>query len=428
MAAARDDIDLQIPLTEAIRNLSPVRSDDFTEDTILGSDINQIRHLFYWLHSEQRPVQLIYGAEQFRSRVEEVENAVAYLRVPGFREERARRCRIKFEIVNILYQFEVPIVDIEDDLLILKIPAYIQSAKRRKYRRIRVDDMFMRWGILYQPLYGTRGTGQILESRYTSLVDEVKRREPDLYLINRIVTEQIERISPQFEVKFYPKDYRRNLMEEMIAAEQKTFFLRDVQDIESYYKNQRLRGLINYNKEYRDRLRTESEEDVVKFFEKKRHDDMYDMLANYVCAPLMIFDDVIGHIYVYSTVFDRRLISSDDAEHIDLLAQLLNYAMSKTVLARSYSRHTFTRIVNISMGGLLFELTNKTVFDYLTYHDHLEMHIQMRHHMMHLHGEITRYFPTKDGFNIGVNFYDAGPDDYRVLENFIYERSRSMFE
>ena len=419
---------LEETLAEALRRLTPQRGEELVEESILGSDINQIRHLFYWLRSESRPVQVSYGSEEYKARVFEVTNTAAHMRVPGFQMERARRCRIKFEIVNILYQFEVPILDIGPETLTIRIPAYIQSAKRRKNRRIWVDDMYMRWIIVYQPLFGKRGTGQILEARYPHLVAEIKRDEPDLYLINHIITEELVKIAPNFEIKFYQREQPRNLMESIISSEKKTFYLQDVGTIETYYKMQRTFGLINYNREYRQLVRDGSEEDASKKFEAMQQADMQNHLANYVCAPLMIFDEVIGHIYIYTSVFDRGSITADQALQVDMLAQLMNYAMSKTVLARSYFRHTFTRVVNVSMGGLLFELNNRTTFDYLTYHDHLKMEIQIRHHLLKLAGEITRFYPTREGYNLGVQFYEAGPDDYRVLQSFVYERSRLMFE
>lgn len=417
-------------LAEALRNLGSGRGPDpqQADDSILGSDINQIRHLFYWLRSERRPVQVNYGPEEYRATVFEVTNTAAHMRVPGFQGERARRCRIKFEIVNILYQFEVPILDIGAETISIKIPAHIQSAKRRQNRRIWVDDMYMRWIIAYQPLFGNRGTGQILEARYPAIVDELRKDEPDLYLVNHIVTEELEALAPAFEIKFYPEDYQRSMMETSIAHEKKTFYLKSVGDIESYYKFRPTFGLINFNREYRQQIRISSEEEAAREFERMQQEDMHRHLANYVCAPLMIFDSVIGHIYVHTSVFDRFTLSEDQALQIDMLAQLLNYAMSKTVIARSYFRHTFTRVVNISMGGLLFELNNRTIFDYLTFHDQLNMEIQIRHHLMHLHGEVTRYYPTRDGFNVGVQFHRSGPDDYRTLQGFVAERSRLMFE
>jgi c-di-GMP-binding flagellar brake protein YcgR len=136
---------------------------------------------------------------------------------------------------------------------------------------------------------------------------------------------------------------------------------------------------------------------------------------------------VVGHVYLYTTVFGSELISVDQAHQINLLTQLLNYAMSKTAIARTFYSHAPTRVVNISLGGMLFELNNQVLFDYLTFHDKLRMVLQIRYHLLHLEGEITRYFPTKNGYNIGFRFFKADPDSYKVLEQFIYDRSRLTF-
>jgi hypothetical protein len=123
-------------------------------------------------------------------------------------------------------------------------------------------------------------------------------------------------------------------------------------------------------------------------------------------------------------VLEKGLIGHMQAYLLDLLVKMLNYAMSKTAIASTYYTHTLTRIVNISMSGLLFEVTNKVLFDFLTYNDFLKMLVQIRYHMLELRGEIMRFFPTRNGYNIGVNFLEAGPDDYRVLENFIFQKNR----
>lgn len=403
-------------------------SEDYTEDTILDSDINQIRHLFYWLHSEARPVFLNYGSENYRCQVETLTDSYAVLRAPGFREEPLRRCRIRFDIVNILYQFELPILDMNGELVTIKVPAFIQSAQRRKHRRIPTDDLFMRFGIVYQPLLGKRGAGQILEQRYPHITKELARDEPDLYLINRIVTEETARIAKDFEIVFYGPEYRKNLMESLVGEEKKTLFLRDVSRLQSYVEQQTLLGLINYHREYALLLRNRTEDEALKAFEAIQHEDMQKFISSYACAPLMIFDEVIGHIHAYSTIFDQRHITYEEAFQIDLMAHALNYAMSKTVIARSYFRHTYTRVMNISLGGLLFELTNRTIFDYLTYHDRIKMLVPVRHTLLEMEGEITRFFPYGEGYNIGVRFYQTAPDDYKELENFIYERSRMTFE
>lgn len=421
------ELDEESVIVAMQRVLGTRRHEDYTEDTILGSDINQIRHLFYYLRVEEKPIIVSYQTDTYKSRIIDVEDALARLHVPGFEIGSVRRCRIKFEGFNQLYQFEVPILEIEDELLTIRIPAFIQSVQRRKYKRIYVDDLLLRFIILYRPIFASRETTQFIDSRYPHIMLELEKDEPDLSLINRIVTEEIAKITPNYEFRFYEKGERMGIMESTVMEESRPVFIRDVLDLESYYERPRHYGLTNYHKEYNHLLRFGSEEDARKTFTDIRNGDTEKFIRNYVCAPLIIFDKVVGHVYLYTTVFGNELISVDQAHQINLLTQLLNYAMSKTAIARTFYSHALTRVVNISLGGMLFELNNQVLFDYLTFHDKLRMVLQIRYHLLHLEGEITRYFPTPNGYNIGFRFFKADPDSYKVLEQFIYDRSRLTF-
>ena len=415
-------------LVEAIQNLyGPNRKTDFTEDTILGSDINRIRHLFYYLKSEEIVISLNYHTDTYRSRITQVYSVTATLHVPGFEESSHRRCRLRFEVANELYQFEVPILDIGEDSLTVRIPAFIQSAQRRKHPRMTVDDLFMKFIVVYQPLFGKRGLGQVVETRYPRIIGELQKDEPNMDLINRIITAEIMKISPYFEFKIYGESKPASFMETMLLELQKTIFIKDTTNSKHYFEPQSMYGLVNYQKEYVRLLRQNDEEDARKFFDSIRQEDNKNYIMNYVCTPLMIFNRIIGHLHVHSTVLDKVQISFEQAHRIDLLAQLLNYGMSKTVIARSYFRHALTKIVNISLTGILFELNDKVLFDYLTYHDRLKMIIPIRHHTLNMIGGISRYYPTEEGYHIGVEFFTGAPDDFKHLENFFYERSRRSF-
>lgn len=410
------------------RILGTRRHEDYTEDTILGSDINQIRHLFYYLRAEEKSLGLSYLTDNYRASIVDIADAQARLHVPGFEIGAVRRCRIKFEGFSQLYQFEVPILEIEDEFITIRIPAFIQSVQRRRYKRIYVDDLLLRFIILYRPIFASRETTQFIDSRYPHIIQELEKDEPDLALINRIITEEIARITPNYEFKFYEKGERLGVMEGTIMEEARPVFIRNVADLESYYERPRNYGLTNYHKEFNHMVRFGSEEEARRTFQDLRNTDMQNFIRNYVCSPLIIFDKVVGHIYLYSTVFGNEIISVEQAQQINLLTQLLNYAMSKTAIARTFFTHSLTRVVNLSLGGMLFELNNQILFDYLTFHDKLRVVLQIRYHLLTMEGEVTRYFPTPNGYNVGFRFFKASPDAYRVLEQFIFDRSRLTFQ
>lgn len=420
---------MSLPIAEAVARLygERRRGEDFTDETILGSDINRIRHLFYHLRSEQVEFQLNYMADSYRAFVSDVEGNVATIEVADFEEGSLRRCRLKLEAFNELYQFEVPILWIGQDQISVRIPAHIQSVQRRKHPRVPVDDLFVRFNVVYQSIFGARGVGQLLDSRYPQIIREVARDQPNLYLVNRMVTEELNRISKDNEMTLYHATPASGFMDSMLADLRRTIFIRNTINVEHYFEPQAIYGLANYQKEYVRLIRQKSEDDARQFFEELRQEETRRFLYSYVCAPIKVFSDVIGRLFVYTTYLDKGTLAFEEAHKVDLLSQLLSYGLSKGVIARSYDRDAVTRVVNLSLTGLLFELSDSRVFDYLTYHDRLKIQLEVKNRTLEFSGIITRYYPTDDGFHIGVNFYKAGAGDFRVLEQFLYERSRTQF-
>ncbi|MCE9597483.1 MAG: DUF1577 domain-containing protein [Spirochaetia bacterium] len=414
-------------LIESLRELSGSRSEDFTEETIIGSDINQIRHVFYFLRSERQQVLINYMGESYRAVVERVDNNRIILSTPDLIEGTGRRCRIKFEIINILYQFEVPILDLSRDKIVIRMPAYVQSARHRKNVRVYPRDLFMRFNLLYLPMFGRRGVGQIVENRYPKIVRELEKDIPDLALLVRIVNEAVGEISTEYEFRIYDPNVKRTFLERVMTSEKKTLYVKDTSRKDSYYSPLGLYGIINFEKEFRRIAREESLEEAENFFEKYRREELTQFLANYICAPLVVLDKVVGHILIYSTVLDKKTIIPEDAQKIDLLVQLLNYALSKRSLADTYFRTHNTRVVNLSMNGLLFEIQDQNVFNYLIDHDRLKIRIPIHSHEVEMRAEITRLLPAEKGFRVGASFFHGGPDDFRELESFVFERVQNMF-
>ena len=416
-------------IQEKIQSLYGVRDkDDFTEITILGSDINQIRHLFYHLKAEEISLEVSYLTDVYTAQVLQVQEIFAELYVPGFEEGGLRRCRLTLEAFRDLYQFEVSIHSIARDRITIRIPAYIQTAQRRKNARAFVSDLFMKVNIVYQHMFNYRDAAQLAETRFPSIIRELRRDEPDLYLINRIITEALNEISPYFDFEFYGENRPEDFRDRMLLDLNQTIYIHDTSTSDSYFQPRASSaGLANFQKEFMRLSRMSSAREAEQYFEKLRQQDSRNFIHNYVLAPLKIFNEIVGRIFIHASSLEKNYISFEQARLIDVLAQLLSYAMTKNAIYRSYFQHTMIRVSNISLTGLLFELQDDALFDFLTFHDHIVMKLSIRHNTLVLKGVISRYYPSENGYMIGVNFTDAAPDDYRILENFIYERVRAVF-
>ncbi|MCB1169761.1 MAG: DUF1577 domain-containing protein [Leptospiraceae bacterium] len=420
--------DMDLSLMEMMREIYGTERMVPTQFTIIDSDVNQIRHLFFHLRAENRNIDVSYGIEVFQARIADVDDDQVMLRIPGFEEGPQRRIRIRFDAVNIFYQFEVIIEAVSGELVSIRMPDSIQSATRRKYRRVYPDDVFLRFLFVYRPIFGKRGIGQIVEDRYSYLVEELKKDYPDLSLILRMVAEELHSISRHFEFKFYKKGEKRSLMEQVVTSQESTLYIRDTDRLDNYFRKLNLFGLTNYEREFKNMLNVMSEEEARTKFEEIQQSELRQHLYNYVCAPLTIFDQVVGHIYLHTTVLEKHQITTEDATRIDILATLLSYAMSRTAVARTYYREPLARLRNISIAGLLFEIRSHVLFDYLIDHDSLRVLLPLKNDVLEMEGDITRLFPVEDHFLIGMKFTGAGPDDFRRLENYIFQRLKSRHE
>ena len=410
-------------LVAAIQRVLKAANSEAVENTIVGSDINQIRHLFYYLRSERLPIFLTYQLDEYKAYVDEISLTTVVLKVRDFEDGPIRRCRLKFEMLGILYQFEVALLETTKDYIVIKLPYFIQSMQPRKFRRIGMDEVFMSFTFNYRPFFNSSSDVQLANTRFPAIIDELKRDEPDIYLINHIITEDLDKISPDFEIHFFKEGAEKNFVENLILTQPKTLYIRETAVEDSYYGPFQSHNLINFQDHYKQLARESSEEDAAKFFENVQKEDRRNFLHSYAYSPILIFNHTVGYMRVRASVLEKYVIRLDQAMLLHLMAGLLSYALSKTVMARTFYKHPLTKIVNLSMGGLLFELNQKELFDYLIFHDNLKIMIHLKHEMLEFHSEISRSFPCRDGFCIGTNFYKAAGDDFLMLKKFLFEKT-----
>lgn len=411
-------------LAREIQKVLGSGSQEFIEDTIVGSDINQIRHIFYHLKAEHRGIGVEYMGEPYQAHITDIQNTAILLKINGFQEGPFRRCHLKFEAFRVLYQFEVLILAVGRNEITIKMPYFIQSAKRRQHKRVITADLYLKWTTLYRPFLDSRSDLQIAESRFGRIMDELKKDMPDLNLINRIVIDEMERISPEYRISFTNTLEDDDFLLNVLTEEGKTVFIEDMSRLETLFESKGAFKLINFNNHFRKLAAGSSREEATRFFEQLQANYLKKFVSRLVCAPIFIFDTLIGNLYVQTTLLDYRHISMEQAKIVDLMANLLTYALNKTVIGRSHFSHPMTKIKNISISGLLFELNNEPLFRHLIFNDRLKLNLQIRHEDLELESEVARYFKTDKGYNVGVNFIGAMGDDFRTMETYVYETSK----
>lgn len=424
MSLLRIQQEVEDYLQKRILSLLGGTQEDAARYTILGSDINEIRHIFYYLRSNRSNVQVQYLIETYQATVTEVRDTTATIRVPGFEESPFRRIKLRFSMMNTFYQFEVLIHSIRNDEVVFHLPLSIQAATRRKYPRHRVDRSYAYFNILYRPVYGTRGIGQIVEEKHRYLIQELRKDRPDLSLMLRIIGERLTAIAGDYELRLYAKDQPLSLMEGIISNQDKTLFLANTEDINAYIRKPESNLLTSYDREFREMANARTEEDAIQRFKEIQTAEMRRHIYCYVCSPLHLFGSVIGHLYLETDLIHRKKIFADDAVQVGIMADLLSYAMTKTVIAQTYFQRPLAEVANLSLAGVLMRLQSRTIYEYLIDHDILKTRIPLVNEHLAFHGEITRMYSDEDHFYVALKFTQGADDDYRKLEQYLFSDAR----
>jgi hypothetical protein len=426
---------MAIGRTDSMQELISILESLF-EETIIGSDVNIVKHLFYYLKADNREFEFIYEEEILIAAVEDIKTDTVILTIPDLVEKGSRRARVRFEVMNINYQFEVAIQDIHHDQTTIRTPTELQSYQLRTNRRIPVDDLFMNFIILFRSLAGgSREVGKNLyaESRFPNLMKEIRKDQPDIRLINLILTDAIQKVSKDYDLKFYNEleflSETDSFLKNVLQSSGKTIYIADCNRLDSYIGETTGEFLFNYHSDFEKMKEEFGEEYSYEFFETMRKAESRDFFVSYVIAPVRLYDDVVGYLKAYSTAMDRFTISYSQAIYIHELSEIISYAFTKGAIQYgSYeTMKSTTRVVDISLDGLLFEIQDKRLFHYLKRHNIIKMFIPLqKDRTLILRGEILRYLDRGDHYHLGVNYFSSAPDDMLFLEEFLFQKSMKI--
>ena len=85
---------MAIGRTDTMQELITILESYF-EETIIGSDVNIVKHLFYYLKADNREFEFIYEEEPLIAAVEDIQTSTVMLTIPDFVEKGSRRARVR---------------------------------------------------------------------------------------------------------------------------------------------------------------------------------------------------------------------------------------------------------------------------------------------------------------------------------------------
>ncbi|HRP69317.1 MAG TPA: DUF1577 domain-containing protein [Turneriella sp.] len=390
-----------------------------------------ILNLLYYLKAKYVRVHFRYSGYVYIAHCESIAQDEVLLVAHGFQETQERRAVIQFEAYNRYYMARVLVLRTNENGIFIQFPQELLYLQRRKHIRLRFDDLFMRFTILYSPIGHTRLDEKNLESRFPFVMQEVSREDVSLQTMYRMVAAEIENISSDFELVLFSSksEEELSLVEKIVRDEGKTFYIEDTMRVLSYTSPYENRHLINLSTLYEELAQKEGEAKALKYIEEIRKSDARAFIVSYILSPISLFNERIGYVRVETNPFDKKYINPFQAADLHRLMELFSYAMSKVRIRTSHfnPNSVETRVVNISLSGLLLEFSDAAIFEYLKKNRRIKMLIPVMGEDLEFYGEIVRFNERSGFYYLGVLFFKSKPGDMIRLERFIHENMQFQF-
>ncbi|MBS0619439.1 MAG: DUF1577 domain-containing protein [Spirochaetes bacterium] len=390
-----------------------------------------ILNLLYYLKAKYTRIHFRYSGYVYIAHCEQIETDEVLLTAHGFQETSERRAVLQFEAYNRYYMSRVLVLRTNENGIYIQFPTEISFLQRRRHIRLRFDDLFMRFTILYSPIGQSRLDEKNLESRFPYVMQEVAREDVSLQTMYRMLVSELQAVSSDFEIVFFSSRNEDSLShaERLVKESMKSFYIEDTMRVLSYTSPHDSENLINLSSIFEERSAAEGDVLALDEIEAIRKNDARAFIVSYMLSPISLFGQIQGYVRIETNQFDKKYINPAQADDIHRLLQLFSYAMSKVRIRSSHfdPSSVETRVVNISLSGLLLEFSDEAIFRYLMQHRRVKMLIPVMGDDLELFGEIVRFSERGDHFYLGVLFFKSRPGDMIRLERFIHENMQFQF-
>ena len=397
---------------------------DFKEARI-ELNIQRIKNIFYLLKINRVKIIVCYCDSVYSAKIIDIKNNSIDLFIPDLHLTQKRKVDLYFEVSNKYYFFSSNIERFEREILSIYLPNRMKYFQNRKYPRVQLDDLFIRFNVAYSIYDIAREEGVDIIDRYKYFFDEITKDTPSLKLLYEMLITEVKKVGSDFSIKMlYHKNFNEyTIFEKIMLEERKSILIEDTSKIDSYIKqiqNPFLTNLYNY---YAKRKKEVEGYPAFLEIENIRKNDSKESLVSYVMSPIYIYDQCIGYLRINTTQFQKYRILLVLANNINRVCSIFSYGLTRVKVCEDYWRpySTSVRVLNISMTGLLMEISDAVIFEYLKNQRMIKMLIPYMKDEIETHGEIVRFF-SKDGtFYIGVSFMKYIQSDILKLEEYIYE-------
>lgn len=313
----------------------------------------------------------------------------------------------------------------ENEAIVI-FPQGMEIRVKRKHKRAMVEDkVFVNFSILEMPKSIHKEDISKTSPQLSSLYKELHKPVPDIKKIIPHIVNELKNFSPTNELKLYKEGEEITGRAALLKNYKMPLFIQNTQDSKHYLKNFPNIKVMSYNNFFKQLIEQGmDEEERKKEILKIMAVDRKNNLISYIYSPIVLFNEVIGHIFAGVVGDNSKIFRENDLFFVMALCDIISEAFAKSKIFHLEEEGAFeSDIKNISAGGMLVILKDQYILKYLTVDSKLKLNLRFLsnsdENKIITQGKILRFDIGKHQTYMAVKFTELKWNEIDFINKYI---------
>ena len=396
------------------------------EENVISESKN-IVNLFQTLKANKTDIFLRHELKEYNATVSNVSDVSVILNYKGNISAKIEKLEFNSTQGDTVYFCIMRIIKVTPDEITLSLPMEIEKRIKRKYKRVNTEgDVFLHFNIITN--FDDKGIfedNKKIPPQFSAIYKEITNELPDVKRIVPLLSQELKKKAPLFEIKLHKGGETYPKRVELLKKFKETVFISNAKDSKNYIKDIHNMGAITFLP-FIHEIKQKVDDDAVvrKILVDIMREDLSTTATSYICSPIMLFGNVIGHIFLGATDGSHVMFRDQDIYFVQTACQLLSEAFAKNRLYQLNTGEDYSiATVDLSGGGLSMKIVDPVVLKYLYDGTKLRIMTKVMDKEIKTVGKVTRIEKESDSVGIiGVKFTEIKWNDQEYIDKYVLRK------
>ncbi len=389
------------------------------------TDAKSIHSLFQSFRANKNLIILRYELQEFNAQIHRVNDYSISLFYKGSLPLNIENIELSTSMRDTIYFAECKVLNMAQSEITISIPSELEKGVKRKYSRVHTNnDVYLKFNVISNAEDKFQGSskGQKIPPQFVTICKELLQPIPDIKRIFPLLAQELKKKAPLFEIKLYKNEESNPKRVDILKRYKETIFITNVRDSKAYFKDHHGLEAISFLPYFNDLKSAGKNDQIIKSeLVQTMKDDIASTAISYICSPIILFSQVIGHIFLGFTEGSYNVFREQDIYFVKYACDIITEALAKAKLHQLDTGKDFdVSTIDLSGGGVLIEMNDPFILKYLTVEMKLRIVLKVNEREVTTVGKIIRIEKNEEkNTEIAVKFTELRWNDQEYIDTYV---------